>query len=172
MFRYRTRSVWLSVFLWLFSACSGPPVEELMQAEVALQQAQFEGAQEYAPEAFEAAAQAMADARSRNERKDYEGARRSALDTKDKAEIARSGIDSGKLRMKEALETDLRNLDTERRQWASSLEKEVYEEQIKQCDEALAEIEARMKAGDYYGARTVLDRLREAMKPSLAEQQK
>ena len=80
----------LLVSIVLCSGCADPPVEEMMQAETAIQIAQAAGANEYASADFRAAAAALADAKSRTERKDYEGARASALDALQKSEAAKN----------------------------------------------------------------------------------
>lgn len=67
-----------------------------MQAESAIQEAQAAGADEYAPDAFKSSAEAMADARSKNERKDFDGAHAAAVDARVKAELAQALISEGR----------------------------------------------------------------------------
>jgi hypothetical protein len=149
--------VWSAIILY---GCSGPPVEELMQAEAALQAAQAADAEDYAPEAFRAAAEAMADARSRNERKDYEGARTSALDAKVKAETARAGVEKGRMRKRQEAEQALAALQEE---WAllhraveetsrRATDREKMDTARSAFDTAVMDINHLMETGDYIGA--------------------
>lgn len=89
------------------AGCSRPPTEELMQAEAALQAAQAEGAEDYAPNDFKAAAEALADAKSKTESRDYDAARTSAVEAKQKADIAKASVGPERMKMRGEIETTL-----------------------------------------------------------------
>ena len=150
-----------SCCLFLFVlACTGSPVEELMQAETALQGAQAAGAEDFAPDAFQAAADAMADARSKNERKDFEGARLAALDAKAKADTARAHVDAGKEIIKAAVSAGLTALTEEWKGIGSAATAKTWEgmdrekmERLRHSVETMIEDVTYLRdAGDYAGA--------------------
>lgn len=96
-----------------FSACSEPPTEELMQAEAAIQAAQAEGAEDYVADDFRAASDALSDAKSKTESRDYDAAKSSALDAKMKADVAKSKVVAEKLKLRGELESTLTGLGQE-----------------------------------------------------------
>lgn len=148
------------VSIVLCSGCADPPVEEMMQAETAIQIAQAAGANEYASADFRAAAAALADAKSRTERKDYEGARASALDALQKSEAAKNNVEVGKRGMKEVLDRALIALQDEWTQFGQKLNKRslakaqqtALEEARSIFDEGIENINGHTEAGDYAGA--------------------
>ena len=90
IFSLRTFLV-LAVLITL-SACSEPPTDELMQAEAAIQAAQAEGAEDYVADDYRAASDALSDAKSKTESRDYDAAKSSALEAKMKADIAKTKV--------------------------------------------------------------------------------
>lgn len=137
-----------------------------MRAETAIQVAQAAEADEYAPAYFKAAAAALADAKSRTQRHDYDGARKAAEDAFQKAEQARRTAETGKAAMREKLENTLEEL---RREWGT-LEKRIG--QNKQVDGRLDElrnsvvknldhINTRTEAGELGGAEALTTTVRE-----------
>lgn len=150
-------------------SCASPPVEELMQAESALQEAQAAGAEDYASDAFKSAAEAMADARSKNERKDFDGARAAAVDAKVKADLSRAVIAEAKASAKEEVETAV---TTQREAWenvtlAASKIKLAMANKKRMVDlttriEGLqSAIKSMVDTGDFVGARDLIRRVDE-----------
>lgn len=144
----------------LLIGCSTSPVEELMQAESALQRAQAAGAEDYAADTFKSAAEAMADARSKNERKDFEGARVAAVDAKAKADLASAVVVEGKAHAKEQVEIAIA---TERGAWTdvtvtvskmtlATVNKEKMADLTIRIESLLSNIKFLFDAGDFASA--------------------
>ena len=87
--QHSIRQFGLWVIVLTLSACAKPPLEEIASAEAALQAARDAQAPEYAPEPYQEAESLMTDTYRLNDNKDYENARTTAVDTRDKAEEAR-----------------------------------------------------------------------------------
>lgn len=161
----------MMVGLILYSGCTGPPVEELMRAETEIQIAQAVGADEYASDDFKAAAAALADAKSRTERKDYEGGRAAAIDAFQKAARAKDNVEAGKRSMKEKLDRALASLQDEWTPFDQNLikkdltrsQKDALDEIRSIVDEGIKNINGHAQAGDYTGALSLLTQVRENM---------
>lgn len=131
-----------------------------MQAESALQTAQAAGAEDFAPEAFKAAAEAMADARSKNERKDFEGARAAAVDATARANMARDQVESGKQKIKGEAEAGLTALMEEWKGIDRAISKTTLQGTDKEkmdmlrngIETMIGDIKYLSDAGDYAGA--------------------
>ncbi|MBT5876181.1 MAG: DUF4398 domain-containing protein [Candidatus Latescibacteria bacterium] len=111
IFSLRTFLV-LAVLITL-SACSEPPTDELMQAEAAIQAAQAEGAEDYVADDYRAASDALSDAKSKTESRDYDAAKSSALEAKMKADIAKTKVVAEKLKLRGELESTLTGMGQE-----------------------------------------------------------
>lgn len=85
-----------AVLLALAFGCAKPPTIEITDAENAVNSAEQAGALEYATDNFQAAKEALSDAKTKVEAKDYKNALASALDAKAKAEAAQAAVESGK----------------------------------------------------------------------------
>lgn len=83
------RFVGMALIAGLAAACAHPPVEEIASAEAALQAAREAEAPKYAPEPYGEAENLMTQTYRFNDLKDYENARTSAVETREKAEFAR-----------------------------------------------------------------------------------
>ena len=81
-----------------------------MQAETALQAAQAAGAEDYVAADYNAAAEALKDAKSKTESSDYGGALASAIDARQKAEKSKAKVASEKLKVRGDLESTLIHL--------------------------------------------------------------
>jgi uncharacterized protein YPO0396 len=106
-------------FLALALGCAKPPTIEVTDAENAVNAAEQAGALEYASLDFQAAKDALADAKAKIESKDYKAALASALDAKAKAESASAAVEPGKLAAKaeaqagiEAIDAKVKDLET------------------------------------------------------------
>lgn len=97
----------------LASSCAGPPNEEIAQADAAIQGAQAAGADLYAADDFKAAQDALAEAKSKVESKDYKGAKEAAMTAKEKAEMAKTNAEKGKEEKKAEAESKMAALKTE-----------------------------------------------------------
>jgi len=74
--------------LGLLGACQQPPTREIAAAEAQMEQARQAGADRYAPNQWREAQQALEQARTRIQTKDYRGALSSANEAADKARAA------------------------------------------------------------------------------------
>lgn len=92
----RATSFLSAVLLALAFGCAKPPTIEITDAENAVNAAEQAGALEYATDNFQAAKDALSDAKTKVEAKDYKNALASALDAKAKAEAAQAAVESGK----------------------------------------------------------------------------
>ena len=82
-----------------FVSCAQPPEEELKAAEAAIAKAQGAEADIYATEVFRSAKNTLADARSKVEKSDYEGAKSSAIRAKELANQSASQAATNKSQM-------------------------------------------------------------------------
>ena len=91
----RSVVVTLVLFALSSSACGGdPPDKEIQQAQTAVDQARAAGADRYAVEEYSAAVEALKNAHTAVEQRDYRLALNDALDSKERAEnAARLAID-------------------------------------------------------------------------------
>ena len=152
----------------LGAGCSGPPTEEMMQAEAALQAAQAEGAEDYVSDDYRAAAEALKDAKSKTESSDYEAALVSALDARQKADMAKSRVAAEKLKLRGDLESTLTGLGEE---WdalmVSTRKKRLNRDTRTAVDAAretysqlITDVRDRMDAEDYIAAMQVMKEAR------------
>ena len=140
--------------------CGSPPTEELMQAEAALQAAKAEGAEDFVPNDFKAAAAALSDAKSKTESKDYEAALEAALDAKQKADMAKAKIGPEKLKMRGEIETTLVMVSDEWAALMSQAKKRRVKRKTKQMVDAtregfaalITDVQTKKEAEDYMGA--------------------
>lgn len=156
----RTRvllSMVLGVFVIMIGvSCSSPPAEEMMQAETALQAAQAEGAETYAAMDYKAAADALADAKSKVESKDYDAAREAAVMAKQKADEAKAKVAPEKLKMRGEIEATMAALNEE---WDALMKQRLTRKTkaaVTAAREAFAahvtDINGKIEAEDYIGA--------------------
>ena len=153
----------------VMTGCADKPVEEMMQAETAIQIAQAAGADEDAAEDFSAAAAALADGKSRIERKDYQGGRASALEAFRKAQSAKNKVEAGKRSVKEELGSGQVTLQDEWTQFEEVISKksltkaqqDAWETDRMSLDEGFKSIKAHTEAGDYAGAMSYLKQVRD-----------
>jgi hypothetical protein len=82
------RAFVLVTSLLLASACAEPPSKEMHQAQGAIDAARAAGAEQYAPDEFKAAVDALAQADVAVTAKDYRLALASALDSRERAQLA------------------------------------------------------------------------------------
>ena len=82
-----------------FVSCAQPPEEELKAAEDAIAKAQRAEADVYATEVFRNAKNTLADARSKVEKSDYEGAKASAIRARELADQSASQAATSKQQM-------------------------------------------------------------------------
>lgn len=81
----------------LFAAgCAKPPIQEMADAENAVNAAIQAGAEEYSPDDLTAAQDALADANAKVESKDYKGAKAAAMDAKVRAETAAATVEANR----------------------------------------------------------------------------
>ncbi len=90
--------------LALATGCAKPPTIEVTDAENAVNAADQAGALEYTTADFEAAKEALADAKTKIEAKDYKTALALALAAKARAEAALAALETGKIAAKRSAE--------------------------------------------------------------------
>lgn len=139
-----------------------------MQAETALQAAQAAGAEDYVAADYNAAAEALKDAKSKTESSDYGGALASAIDARQKAEKSKAKVASEKLKVRGDLESTLTGLSQEWDGLMASTRKKRLNRVIKPAVDAaretyaqfIADVRGRMEAEDYIGALQVMKEAR------------
>lgn len=99
--------------LLFFPACGKPPTQELLDADNAVNAAILAGAEDYAPAELKIAQDALAEANTKLENKDYQGAKEAALEAKAKAEGASTAIEENKLTLMAEAESLLNALKPE-----------------------------------------------------------
>ena len=82
--------------VFVVASCAKPPTQELDAAKTAVAAAKQGEADVYAPETFRSATNALNDANSKIEQKDYEGAKASAIQAKELADRSKSEADNSK----------------------------------------------------------------------------
>jgi len=86
----------LGASLAVVLGCAKPPAQELADADGALATAVAAGAEQYAADDLNMAQDALAEAKSLSEAKDYKGAKTAAMDAKTKADAAKAAAEIGK----------------------------------------------------------------------------
>lgn len=81
--------------------CAKPPTQELDAAKAALDAAKAAEAEVYAPDTYRSASNAMSEANTKVEQKDYEGAKASAIQTKELADRAKSEANTNKQQIRD-----------------------------------------------------------------------
>lgn len=148
----------------LGAGCSEPPIEEIMQAETALQAAQAAGAEDYVAADYNAAAEALKDAKSKTKSRDYQGALASAIDARQKAEKSKAKVASEKLKVRGDLESTLIGLSQEWGGLMASIRKKRLNRAVKAAVDPvreaytllIAQVRDRMEAEDYIVALKVM----------------
>ena len=84
----RRLPAWLLVTLVVLPACAEPPNKEINQAQGALDTARAAGAEQYAPQEYRAAADALKAANDAVTQRDYRLALNNALDSRERAQNA------------------------------------------------------------------------------------
>ena len=95
----------------LAAGCAKPPTQEIADAENAVNAAAQAGAADFAPNDFNLAQNALADARSKVASKDYKAALAGAIDAKAKAEAAQAAIPAGKEAAKAAAAEAIKSVE-------------------------------------------------------------
>jgi len=140
----------------------------MMQAETALQAAQAAGAEDYVAADFNAAAEALKDAKSKAEISDYEGALESAIDARQKAEKSKAKVASEKRKVRGDLESTLAVLTPEWDGLVAATRQKHLDRDIKTASDAaceayvqlIADVRDRMVAEDYIAAVQILKEAR------------
>lgn len=136
----------------LVSGCGGdPPAKEIQLAERALETAAAAGAATYASEEFLAAQQAMGNAKTAVDQRDYRLALNHALDSRERAQNAEREAVDGKATAKQAAERALTDADAA---FTSAREK------LKSADDR--KLPARLLSAPRTGIDTAAERLQEA----------
>lgn len=121
----------------MVAGCAKPPTMEIADAENAVNAAAQEGAAEFAPNEFNMAQNALADARSKVASKDYKGALAGAIDAKEKAENAKAAIAAGKEAAKTAASEAIKAVEAKL--------KELKAKSAKMAGKAGAELKSSIK---------------------------
>jgi hypothetical protein len=149
-----------SVFCLAFlaAACAKPPTVEIAAAQDAINAALQAGAEDYAPEQYHAAQDALTAADTQSEAKDYKAAKSSAVEAKQKAEAAVAAIEAGKAKAKTEAEARLATL-TENMSAVSSAASKVKDksmlEEVATLKSEVGNAKADFEAGRY---KAVLDK--------------
>jgi hypothetical protein len=148
--------------LWL-GACNHPPLKEVAAAESLLEQARSEGAQEFAPERWKEAQEALRTAKTRLQERDYRGAISSATEAAERSRAAGQAAVAGKAAARQAVEADrseaggvLTELASLREQAARAKVPEAVFAEVDGAAaavrEGMREVESRLEQGDLLAA--------------------
>jgi len=159
------------VALALTAACGEPPNKEMDQAEGAIEAARAAGADQYAVEEFAAAQQALQEAVEAVAARDYRLALGHALDSRDQAQNAARVAADTRERLRGELERSLAETATRLVQVRQDLgpaagtraqrrAREAALETVTSAEATVQEAGETLEAGDYAGARTLLDQVR------------
>ncbi len=149
----------ISLFaLLLVAGCAKPPTKEMADAEAALATAKLAEADVYVPDEYRSAEERLAQARTEvvaeaeNWFKDYDPARKSALESKTLSEKAKLHAEAAKARAKAKAEEIIAQLSTAIKE-AKAAEAETYLPQdLARVSRSLQAVEADYKAERYLAA--------------------
>lgn len=158
------RLVALLIALVLVAACSAPPQKEIDLAQGALDAARAAGAEQYAPQEYAAARDALQQAHDAVAQRDYRLALTRALDAHDRAQDAAKGAADGKARARGDAEAATAAASAAvaqiRRRIAAAEAARLTKKDLASANEAAAAAEAAVqkareaiKAEDYLAAR-------------------
>jgi hypothetical protein len=153
------------------AACAEPPNKEMDQAEGAIEAARAAGAEQHAATELAAAQEALQDAVGAVEARDYRLALSRALDSRDQAQNAARVAADTRERLRGELERSLAEIATRLVRAQDGLgdpsgtraqrrAREAALEALSGADNRVQEAGARLEAGDYAGARALLDEVR------------
>jgi hypothetical protein len=153
-------------------ACSEPPQKEIDRAQGAIEAARAAGAEQYAPEPFTAATEAMQDTHDAVEQRDYRLALSRAIDANERALEAATQAANGKARARAEAESAIARVETSIRQLDERLtiavtskvppsELQPAREVRAEADRALQEARARAADGEYPPVSVAMDGLPE-----------
>jgi hypothetical protein len=161
----------LLVALWL-GACNHPPLKEIAAAESLLEQARSEGAQQFAPDRWKEAQEALRTAKTRLQERDYRGAISSATEAAERSRAAGQAAVARKVATRQAVETNRSEVDAVLAELASLREQaaraRVPEAVFAEVDGAAAavrEVESRLKQGDLLAAQGLAAELKARAAP-------
>jgi hypothetical protein len=145
----------------IVSGCARPPEKEMKEAEQAMKAAMDAGADKYADKKYGEGNQALSDAKSKTEAKEYKAARMAAKVAKAKFEAASGAVADGKSKMKAEVEpmwnevnTTVTELEPKLAKMKLSKEdKAKVSEKVAAIKETLAAAKAALDGGDVAGAR-------------------
>jgi len=86
---------------FIVAGCAKPPTQELDAANAAVNAAKQAEADVYAPDTYRSATNAMNDANTKVEQKDYEGAKASAIQAKELADRSKSEAETNKRQIRD-----------------------------------------------------------------------
>ena len=164
----RLRAPAACVLLLVSVGCSEPPQKELDRAQGAIDAARAAGADQYAPEAFGAATNALQQAREAVDQRDYRLALSRALDANERALEAAKEAANGKARARSEVEgllamttTSIQQLQTKLRaaETARLPNLEAPRKLRADAQQALQEARAQVKEGNYLPAIERIQRL-------------
>jgi hypothetical protein len=170
------REAWtLLAALWL-AACNHPPLQEVAAAEGLLEQARSEGAEEFAPERWKEAQEALRTAKARLQERDYRGAISSATEAAERSRAAGQAAVAGKAAARQTVEADRAEVDAVLAELASlrgqAAKARVPEATFAEVEgaaaavrEGLKEVESRLEQGDLLAARALAAELKARAAP-------
>ncbi|HXB54596.1 MAG TPA: hypothetical protein VN461_07425 [Vicinamibacteria bacterium] len=161
--------------LWL-GACNHPPLKEVAAAESLLEQARTEGAQEFAPERWKEAQEALRTAKARLQDRDYRGAISSATEAAERSRAAGQAAIAGKAAARQAVEADRAEVDAVLAELASLREQATkakvpdavlaeVEGAAAAVNEGMREAETRLQQGDLLAAQALAAELKARAAP-------
>lgn len=163
----------------LQAACTTPPEKEMDQARKALETARAAGADQYAPDEYNAAAASLKHSEDAAQQRDYRQALNYALDSREQAQNAARTAANQKVAVRDQVERDLRDLQPLLNQALAKLKSveaprarrsrtpQTARQTIEAARRSVQEARTAMTRQDYAGARNAIrgvsDRLHAAI---------
>lgn len=154
--------VWMIAFLAItvlvsLAGCAKPPTKEMADAETAFQAAKDAGAQQYAPDQYMTAEQALTNAKQLMEKKNYKQAREKALEAMKLAREAQVNAVEGKNTVNKSAQ-EMYNLALDAVNKANEAGAYTYaKEQMLDAQRTLEEAKKTYEAGDYKTAKQLAE---------------
>ena len=175
----RRLPAWLLVTLLVLPACAEPPTKELNQAQGALDAARAAGADQYAPDEYRAAADALKSANDAVEQRDYRLALNNALDSRERAQnaVREAAITRARVRseVERAMSQIAAMLAQASTRVAAAEKGKGPRRNLHEAQQLLARVNAdvqktgeAMKADDYMAAQAALNGIRERIQQVIA----
>jgi Domain of unknown function (DUF4398) len=167
-----------TVWLVLAAGCSEPPQKEIDRAQQAIDTARTAGAEQYAPETYAAATDALKQSHEAVDQRDYRLALSRAVDASDRAQEAAKEATDNKAKARRDTEAAINAANAALRQLEARIKtaddmrvppREIQPARttVKDAADALQKARAALSAGDLAGGRAAIDGLEEEIRSEI-----